>query len=57
VTLYTAPPADSVVVCLDELGPESAKSFPGRRLITVVPDGASRPRARQEIDYVSQRHS
>ena len=29
VTLYTAPPAESIVICLDEMGPESAKSFPG----------------------------
>jgi len=31
--LYTAPPEGSVVVCLDEMGPESAKSFPGQRLV------------------------
>ncbi len=37
------------MVCLDEMGPESAKSFPGHRLI----DQAKRPaeRAKQEIDY------
>ena len=29
--LYTAPPEGSVVVCLDEMGPQSAKSYPGRR--------------------------
>jgi hypothetical protein len=36
------------VVCLDEMGPESAKSFPGHQLI----DQAQRPaeRATQEID-------
>jgi transposase len=28
--LYTDPPPGSVVVCLDEMGPESAKSFPGQ---------------------------
>jgi transposase len=50
VTLYTVPPADSIVVCLDEMGPESAKSFPGQRLI--VGDAAGkRRRATQEIDY------
>jgi transposase len=51
VTLYTVPPADSVVVCLDEMGPESAKSFPGRRLVCRDPDRERRPRATQEIDY------
>ena len=29
-TLYAAPPDGSVVVCLDEIGPVSAKSYPGR---------------------------
>jgi transposase len=47
VRLYTEPPAGSVVVCLDELGPEAAKSFPGHRLIR----GAAGARARQEADY------
>jgi len=51
VTLYTTPPANSVVVCLDEMGPESAKSFPGMRLVRAHPDGAPRARAVQEIDY------
>lgn len=54
MSLYTAPPPGSVVVCLDELGPESAKSFPGRQAVQALPavDGA-RPAARatQEIDY------
>jgi hypothetical protein len=55
--LYTAPPEGSVVVCLDEMGPESAKSFPGQRLVRAeprqTPDGQTRPaeRARQEVDY------
>jgi transposase len=37
------------VICLDEMGPESAKSFPGQQLVNI----ATRPaeRARQEIDY------
>jgi transposase len=39
------------VICLDEMGPESAKSFAGRRLVTSDPSGAQRPRATQEIDY------
>jgi transposase len=51
VTLYTAPPLDSVVVCIDEMGPESAKSFPGSRLVATDPAGERRPRATQEIDY------
>ncbi len=39
------------MICLDEMGPESAKSFPGRRLVAADPAGARRPRATQEIDY------
>jgi transposase len=40
------------VICLDERGPESAKSFPGRTLVRPAPT-AERPagRATQEIDY------
>jgi hypothetical protein len=50
VALYTAPPEGSVVVCLDEMGPEAAKSFPGRAVVRPAPaDGAGR--ATQEIDY------
>jgi transposase len=41
-------------VCLDEMGPEGAKSFPGQQLVRALPapDG-QRPvaRARQEADY------
>ena len=51
MTLYTTPPPDSLVVCLDELGPESAKSFPGRRVVRADPGRARGPRATQEIDY------
>lgn len=51
MTLYTAPPPESLVICLDEMGPESAKSFSGQRLVAVDPSGVARPRARQEIDY------
>jgi transposase len=42
-----------VTVCLDQMGPESAKSFPGQRLVRAVPRRASEPaeRATQEIDY------
>jgi transposase len=39
------------VICLDEMGPESAKSFPGQRLVPVAADGERRPRATQAIDY------
>ena len=47
--LYTAPPEGSVVVCLDEMGPNSARSCPGRR--PVKPAGPKAPRAQREIDY------
>jgi transposase len=46
-----------VVVCLDEMGPEAAKSFAGQRVVRPAPSAESaepcRPagRARQEIDY------
>jgi hypothetical protein len=38
-----------VVLCLDEMGPESAKSWPGQQLVNV----STRPaeRAKREIDY------
>lgn len=57
--LVYAAPADSVVVCLDEMGPEAAKSWPGQRLVVTAPTTTSREeptpcpagRARQEIDY------
>jgi len=51
VTLSTTPPPDSLVICLDELGPESAKSFSGRRVVRGAPSGQRRARATQEIDY------
>jgi hypothetical protein len=31
--LYTAAPADSVVICLDEMGPQKAASHAGQRLV------------------------
>jgi hypothetical protein len=55
--LYTEPPKGSVIACLDEMGPESAKSFPGQQPIRTAPedgaDGGRRPagRAKQEVDY------
>jgi hypothetical protein len=42
-----------VVVCLDEMGPESAKSWAGARVLVTAPSEAPRRpagRARQEID-------
>jgi transposase len=55
--LYTAPPEGSAVICLDEMGPQSARSYPGQRVVRADPgrggDGTPRPagRARQEADY------
>ena len=46
--LGTAAPAGSVVVCLDETGPQAVKSYPGRRL--VQPAGRSRGQTRQAED-------
>jgi len=39
------------VICLDEMGPESAKSHPGHEVIRPALDAARRARAAQEIDY------
>lgn len=39
------------MICLDEMGPESAHSFPGQRLVQATARGERRGRARQEIDY------
>jgi len=39
-----------VIVCLDEMGPEGAKSFPGVQPVQQS-TGAPTPRATQEIDY------
>lgn len=42
------------MVCLDEMGPEAAKSWPGERILVTAPsEQPRRPagRARQEIDY------
>ena len=51
-TLYTAPPEGSAIVCVDELGPESAKSYRGKRLVRAEADaGQPAARATQEIDY------
>lgn len=37
------------MVCLDEMGPQASKSYPGQRLVD--PAGPKAERARQEIDY------
>src|SRR5229473_55537 len=51
-TLYKTPPAESLVVCLDEMGPQAVKSYPGKRLVKPSPaTGEGAERARQEIDY------
>jgi transposase len=40
------------VICLDEMGPESAKSFVGQQPVRAIPEpGKPAERARQEIDY------
>ena len=51
MTHNTAPPPDSLVVCLDEMGPESAKSFRGRQVVRSDAERGRRARAKQEIDY------
>ena len=54
--LYTQPPEDAVVLCLDEMGPTVPKTFPGHELVHAEPgaepDGAPRPaeRARREVE-------
>ena len=39
------------MICLDELGPEAAKSHPGREVTRPDPAGERRVRATQEVDY------
>jgi len=39
------------VIRLDEMGPDGAKSFPGRRLVRPDPAGERRARAPREADY------
>lgn len=39
------------MICLDEMGPESARSHPGHQVIRLDPSGDRRVRATQEIDY------
>jgi transposase len=40
-----------VTVCLDEMGPESAKSYPGHVLVPTETKSGQAARAKQEIDY------
>ena len=42
-TLYTTPPAGSCVICLDEMGPVSAKSYAGHAWCRQRPDRLSEP--------------
>ena len=55
--LYTRPPTGAVVVCLDAMGPQAARSAPGQEPVVAAPgneaDGERRPagRAKQEVDY------
>ncbi len=37
--LYASPPADSVVVCVDEMGPLSVRPYPGHRLVRAEEGG------------------
>jgi transposase len=51
-TLYTAPPKGSVSVCLDEMGPQAVKSYPGKHLVRAeATETEPAGRAKQEIDY------
>ena len=47
--LYAYPPADSVVLCVDEMGPLSARSYPGRELVPRLEQGRA-GRAKQELE-------
>lgn len=49
--LHCPPPANSVVVCIDEMGPLSTRSHPGQELVATQPT-ESKPagRAKQEVD-------
>jgi hypothetical protein len=53
-TPYTSPPENSMVICMDEMGPVVAKSYPGHQLTRAQPQSEPRrpaQRAKQEIDY------
>ncbi len=46
--MYTNPLPDVIVLCVDQMGPLTAKSYPGTRFLPSKPECT---RARQEIDY------
>ena len=48
---YQEPPASSIVVNLDEMGPEAAKSYPGQALVQQADGQRPAARAKQEADY------
>lgn len=51
-TLYKTPPAENLVVCLDERGSQAVKSYPGKQPTKLFPaTDEVVERARQEIDY------
>lgn len=54
VCLYTARPPQSLVLCLDEMGPESARSFPGWTLVDIAEHLGAR--AHKEADYGRRGH-
>ena len=47
--LYTCPPANSVVICIDEMGPLSVRSYPGRELVRSRGEGGIAGRAKWEL--------
>jgi len=52
-TLYTNPPEQRAVICLDQMGPVAAKSYPGPQLVgakRAAEPPAPAPRATQEMD-------
>ena len=50
--MYTEPPPGSLIVCLDQMGPLHAPSYPGRELVPTRPGPPEAPaaRAKQEIE-------
>ncbi|WP_407690861.1 transposase [Rubrobacter tropicus] len=46
--LYTSSPANSVVICIDEMGPLSVRSYPGKELVRGRQEGLA-GRARWEL--------
>jgi transposase len=51
-TISTTPPKGSVSVCLDEMGPQAVKSYPGKHLVyPAATETKPAGRAKQAIDY------